>query len=119
MNIVVDENIPKLTVEALRADGHVVTDLRGTSEQGADDTAIWKKVQSQSALLISTDKDFTSHRGETHSGILIIRLRQPNLAQIPARVILAMRLHEPADWQNLTLVMRDAVQSTFRHIPES
>jgi hypothetical protein len=33
MNIVVDENIPKLTVEALRRDGHTVTDLRGTPKQ--------------------------------------------------------------------------------------
>lgn len=119
MNIVVDENIPKLTVDALRADGHTVTDLRGTPDQGVEDPDLWRTAILLKALLITTDKGFTSHRSEPHSGILIIRLRQPNLAKIHARVMLAMQLHDEADWQNLTLVMRDAVQSAFRYIPET
>ena len=119
MNILVDENIPKLTVEALRADGHNVSDLRGTPDQGADDLDVWEEVLQQKALLITTDKGFTSHRGEAHFGILVIRLRQPNLAKIHARVVLAMKLHTPTDWPNLTVVMRDVVQSTFRFVPES
>ena len=43
MKIVVDENIPKRTVDALRADGHEVADLRGTDEQGSDDLAVWQR----------------------------------------------------------------------------
>ena len=118
MNILVDENVPKFTVYALRAAGHVVSDLRGTPDQGSEDPIVWKKVLRQKALLITTDKGFTSRRSEAHFGILVIRLRQPNLAKIHARVMLAMQLHKPGDWPNLTLVMRDAVQSAFRYVPE-
>lgn len=119
MNILVDENIPKLTVETLRLDGHVVSDLRGTPDQGAEDPDVWNMVLRDKALLITTDKGFTSHRSEPHFGILVIRLRQPNLAKIHARVMLAMSRHEAADWPNLTLVMRDTVQSAFRYVAGS
>lgn len=119
MNIVVDENMPKLTVKTLRSNGHVVFDLRGTPDQGAEDLEVWNKAQQKKALLITTDKGFASHRSEPHFGILLIRLHQPNLSKIHARVILAMSLHEAADWPNLTLVMRDTVQSTFRFFAET
>ena len=119
MNILVDENIPKFTVEALRSDGHNVRDLRGTSDQGVDDTEVWRKVLNERALLVTTDKGFTTHRSEPHFGILIIRLRQPNLSKIHAHVMLALKLHGPESWSNLTVVMRDAVQSEYRYLPES
>jgi predicted nuclease of predicted toxin-antitoxin system len=118
MNILVDENIPKLTVEFLRSNGHNVSDLRGTSDQGVPDPDVWNRALQEQALLITTDKGFTSHRSEQHFGILIICLRQPNLSKIHARVILAMRLHDAQDWTNLTLVMRDRVQSTYRYVAD-
>ena len=37
MNVCVDENIPRETVEALRAAGHDVWDLRQTPDQGTPD----------------------------------------------------------------------------------
>ena len=49
MNIVVDENIPRRTVEALRAMGHQVIDIRGTSEEGSEDEDLWKKAQEERA----------------------------------------------------------------------
>lgn len=119
MNILVDENIPKLTVEALRSGGHIVSDLRGTPQQGAEDGDVWDRVLIEKALLITTDKGFAGHRSEPHFGILVIRLRQPNLAKIHARVMLAMSRHDAADWQNVTLVMRDSVQSEYRYVAES
>lgn len=116
MNILVDENIPKVTVETLRSLGHIVSDLRGTPGQGAEDAELWTKALHERALIITTDKGFTNYRSEAHFGILVIRLRQPNLAKIHARVLLAIGRHDPGDWPNLTLVMRDAVQSEFRYI---
>ncbi len=114
MNIIVDENIPRVTVEELRAAGHIVIDLRGTPDQGADDPVVWDKVQQEKALLITTDKGFTDHRSEAHFGILVVRLRQPNLEKIHARVMTAMSLYPAEEWPQLTLVMRDNVQSAFR-----
>ncbi len=119
MKILVDENIPKRTVELLRENGHLVNDLRGISDQGIDDTEVWNKVLTLQALLITTDKGFTLYRNEPHFGILIVRLKQPNLAKIHAHVMLALKLHKPEEWSNLTLVMRDAVQSEYRYHPET
>ena len=114
MTIVVDENIPRRTVNQLRADGHIVLDLRGTPDQGSEDPDVWQKVQEQSALLITTDKGFTVHRTEAHFGLLVIRLRQPNLEKIHSRIMTAMSQHSETDWPNLMIVMRDTVQSAFR-----
>jgi len=114
MNIVVDENIPSMTVEALRTSGHVVTDLRGTPEQGMDDAALWDKAQQEKALLVTTDKGFTEHRSEAHFGLLIVRLHQPNRHKIHARVMKAVSQYTGDEWTNLTIVMRDTVQSAFR-----
>src|SRR5205823_3049948 len=102
LRILVDENIPKRTVEELRADGNVVSDLRGTTEQGSPDPDVWQNVLAERALLITTDKGFTSYRDEAHFGVLVIRLRQPNLAKIHARVMAAMARYVEKDWPNMT-----------------
>jgi predicted nuclease of predicted toxin-antitoxin system len=75
MKIFVDENIPFMTVHALREMGHDVIDVRGTTEEGSPDEALWQMVKKQGRLLITTDKGFTQHREESHHGILIVRLQ--------------------------------------------
>ncbi len=45
MKIFADENIPLMTVEALRALGHDVLDIRGTVDEGMPDDNIWEKAQ--------------------------------------------------------------------------
>jgi predicted nuclease of predicted toxin-antitoxin system len=78
MNILVDENIPRLTIEALRGLGHDVLHLHGTPEQGISDEVLWLRAQAAQRMVLTTDKGFASHRDELHSGLLIVRLRQPN-----------------------------------------
>ncbi len=43
MMILVDENIPVITVKALRADDHYVIDARNTPDKGIDDDKLWIK----------------------------------------------------------------------------
>ena len=43
MTICVDENIPNITVQELRASGHDVLDIRGTADQGMDDDLLWAR----------------------------------------------------------------------------
>ena len=62
MKIFVDENIPVMTVEGLRAMGHDVTDIRGTEKEGLSDFGIWEIVQKEKRLIITTDKGFSTHR---------------------------------------------------------
>src|ERR1043165_1861928 len=107
MNIIVDENIPRSTVDALRAMGHTVIDVRGTQAEGSSDDTLWRTAQEAQAILITTDKGFVHRRDEANWGILVVRLRQPNRQKIHAKVLHA--LAEYADWRNLTIVMQDTV----------
>ncbi len=114
MKILVDENVPLMTVHTLRQMGHDVIDIRGTTEEGSTDEALWQMVQKQGRLLITTDKGFTQHRLESHQGILIVRLKQPNRYKIHQRVMQAMSRFEANKWPGLLVVMRDVVQSVWR-----
>src|SRR5688572_23345372 len=113
MRIFVDENIPNRTVAELQTLGHDVLDIRGTAEQGMDDESLWQKVQAEQRMLITTDKGFIHNRNESHFGILIVRLRQPNDQKIHTRVMQAINQFSEQQWHGLTVVMRDAVQSTW------
>ncbi len=114
MKILVDENIPVMTVAALRGLGHDVVDIRGTQHEGVEDADLWEMVQRQGRLFITTDKGFALHRGEHHHGILIIRLKQPNLDKIHQRVLKAMAPFSEDEWKGLLVVMRDTVRSVWR-----
>jgi len=114
MKILVDENIPRLTAAELRQLGHEVLDIRGSTMAGADDEVLWSLAKSQERLLITTDKGFARHRAETHCGLLIVRLRQPNLERIHARILAVLRQVAPTAWPGRLVVVRDTVQSTWR-----
>ena len=114
MSILVDENIPNITVRELRAMTHDVLDIRGTERQGMFDDELWPLAQTEQRMLVTTDKGFSEHRNEQHYGLLIVRLRQPNEQRIHARVMAAFRQFAEADWRGLPVVMRDAVQSVHR-----
>ena len=116
MKICVDENIPLITVDELRNSGHDVLDIRGKTEQGLTDDLLWSKAQNENRLLITTDKGFSEHRAESHYGILIIRLRQPNQEKIHARIMRAINRYSEDEWQGFLVVMRDAVQSVWRNV---
>lgn len=114
MNILADENIPRMTVEALRAVGHDVKDIRGTLEQGLPDTDVWQIASKERRLLVTTDKGFTEYRMSSHNGILVVRLRQPNRHKIHFAVMQALGRFRDEEWLNLLVVVRDATMSTSR-----
>ena len=114
MKILVDENIPRVTVGALREQGHDVRDVRGSSGQGMSDSNLWSVAVSERRLLVTTDKAFTGFRSVPHFGILIVRLRQPNRTKIHAHVMLALRMFSATDWSCQLVVMRDYTVSRSR-----
>jgi predicted nuclease of predicted toxin-antitoxin system len=114
MRVLVDENIPRVTVERLRELGHHVKDIRGTASQGLADAELWSIATAEGRLLITTDKGFTEYRGTAHQGILIVRLRQPNRLKIHEAVMRAVARIQEKDWPGLLVVMRDATMSTSR-----
>ena len=114
MKICVDENITLITVAELRNLGHDVIDIRGTASQGIADDLLWELAQTEGRLLLSTDKGFVRHRDESHHGILIVRLRQPNERKIHERVLKATAQFAEGEWVGMVVVMRDTVQSVWR-----
>ena len=98
MKIFVDENIPLMTVTALRSLGHDVHDIRGTVNEGMRDDALWEMAQREERLLITTDKGFTHYRMGPHRGVLIVQLRQPNRRKIHARIMQALRQFSGTEW---------------------
>lgn len=111
MKILVDENIPRMTVAALRALGNDVRDIRGGVEQGIPDRDLWAIAIAEKRLLITTDKGFVEYRSIEHSGILVIRLRQPNRQKIHDRIMMAIKLYDDAQWKSALVVMRDSTVS--------
>ncbi len=114
MRILVDENLPNVTVSELQTMGHDVLDVRGTERQGLFDDELWPFAQSEQRMLVTTDKGFSEHRDKQHHGILIVRLRQPNEQRIHTRIMAAFRQFSESDWPGLLVVMRDTVQSIHR-----
>jgi predicted nuclease of predicted toxin-antitoxin system len=114
MRVLVDENIPRMTVDGLRAAGHDVKDVRGTSDQGIADSDLWGLALTESRVLITTDKGFTEYRAVPHHGILIVRLRQPNRQKIHHSVMHVIERFPGAEWPNLLVVARDTTMSTSR-----
>ncbi len=116
MKICVDENIPLNTIAELQNLEHDVLDIRGTINQGISDDVLWTMIRQENRLLITTDKGFVQYRDEPHTGILIVRLRQPNAQKIHERVMQAMAQFSEDEWAGLVVVMRDVVQSVWRAI---
>ena len=119
MEILVDENIPLLSVSQLREMGHDVLDIRGTDEQGMADDALWNKACQEGRLLITTDRGFAYYRQQEHHGVLIVLLRQPNYWKIHKRIIEGMKVFSPEQWPGLLVVMRDASMSSWRRREEN
>ena len=92
MDILVDENIPLMTVVQLRDMGNNVIDIRNTAEESLTDEALWNRAIDEKRLLITTDKGFAHYRDREHQGILIVLLRRPNRTRINERVVEAVRL---------------------------
>ncbi|MDZ7305275.1 MAG: DUF5615 family PIN-like protein [candidate division KSB1 bacterium] len=114
MKIMLDENIPLITVETLRKLGHDVLDIRGTPQEGMPDSNLLVMSQSEARLLITTDKGFSKHRHEPHHGIHIIRLKKPNRVKIHQRGMQAMNQFGENKWRGLLVVMQDVVQAVWK-----
>ncbi len=114
MRVLVDENIPRITVDALRSRGHDVKDIRGTAGQGISDSDLWALALAEARALITTEKGFTEYPSALHNGILIVRLRQPNREKIHNAIMYVVDRFPEKEWPNLLVVVRDTFMSTSR-----
>ena len=74
MKFVVDENVPRPVIDALRAAGNEVASIQETSPAVNDDRVLRK--MTAAAVLITLDKDLAARaRGSTAGGVILIRRR--------------------------------------------
>jgi len=76
MLVKVDEDLPIVLVEALRAKGHNATRVVEQGMAGWKDHVLWPVVQQEQRFFITADKDFGDIREfppGTHAGILLLR----------------------------------------------
>jgi predicted nuclease of predicted toxin-antitoxin system len=76
VKIVADENVDKVIVDQLRADGHDVLFI-GESDAGIDDHTVLDRSLRARRVLLTADKDFGDlifRQGLLHSGVLLLRL---------------------------------------------
>lgn len=87
----VDENLPRSLASELAALGYTATHIHDLGMGGAKDLAVYAYTQSQSATLITGDKDFSDIRAypPPHSGIVIVEV--PDTMPPAARNQLVLR----------------------------
>ena len=76
MKIVADENIDRLVIERLQADGHDVISI-AHQFKSSPDVEVLSVSNTERALLITEDKDFGEvvfHKQRSHFGVLLVRL---------------------------------------------
>jgi predicted nuclease of predicted toxin-antitoxin system len=110
MRFFLDENFPKTTAKLLLENGHSVFDIRGTSEEGAEDISIFQMAQKEKAIFLTTDKDYfhtIPHLFESHYGIIVITLSQPNRRNISDKLMWALNHIDMLMFENKIILLKD------------
>lgn len=110
MKIKLDENLPMALATRLRGLGHDVETVREEGLEGKKDDRIWTSAQSEGRFLITQDLDFSDARKfapGSHSGILLVRLREPGrlaLTTIVGEIFASQDVHE---WPGCFIVLTE------------
>jgi len=116
MKFFLDENIPKSVSEFLTRHHHEALDIRGTSDEGADDRRIFDLAQKKKAIFLTTDRDFfhtVPHLYKHHFGVVVIALRQPNRHNIQSKVEWFLEHFGDTDLENRVFQLRDRTYVTY------
>ena len=110
MKFKLDENIPVDLARVLGGLGHDVDTVPQEALTGRPDSIVWACAQEAERLLITQDLDFADIRRfapGTHSGILLVRLRNPSRRELLDRVG-SLFLNEPIEeWYGSFVVVTD------------
>lgn len=99
MLIKLDENLPSRLVGVLTALGHHIDTVPDEGLTARPDHEVWDAAQAAGRFLITQDLDFSDMRRYqpgTHSGILLLRLRNPGRNALFVKVVSLFET-EPVD----------------------
>jgi predicted nuclease of predicted toxin-antitoxin system len=117
MLLLANENVPRLTVEALRAAGHDTIWAR-VDMAGSSDEDVLSRAQTEGRVLLTHDKDFGDlafHAGlPATCGIILIRLGKLALDAVVNRTVQA--ISSRSDWAG-HLAIIDGRRIRMRPLP--
>ena len=89
MRIIVDENVHRVVIAGLRADGHEVLSVLET-HSGLDDSAVLQWAREEQGLLVTSDRDFgrllIAAGGSAPQGVIYLRLPRRGVETILDRL---------------------------------
>ena len=88
MKFFLDENFPRVALTQLQTAGHSAAHALEHFSPGTADDALFAHAQMESAVFVTTDKDFFHTVPLTfahHHGAMVITLRRPNRAELLSR----------------------------------
>ena len=110
MRIKLDEHLPAELAHALAELGHDVDTTPHEGLTGQDDSSIWSAAQDHQRFLITQDLDFSDLRRfqpGTHSGLMLVRLREPARRDLIERVRTVFREEEAGAWVGCFVVVTE------------
>ncbi len=110
MKIKLDENIPASLQEAIEDLGHDVDTVISEGIAGHDDDDVWRYASEAGRFLITQDLDFSDIRRfvpGNHHGILLVRLRDPGLHALTARILGLFQTERVDAWSACLVVATD------------
>lgn len=111
MKILVDGNIPSITVDELRSLNHDVKDIRGTELEGSDDDILFDLALVENRLIITTDRGFAKIYDTKHGGIIIITLKKPNEKGIHDKIMNVIKRNSDEYFTSKIIIIKDKVMS--------
>lgn len=110
MKIKLDENLPTRLGALLESLGHLVDTVADEGLTGRPDADVWIAAQKEGRFLITQDLDFSDTRQfqpGTHSGLLLVRLREPGANALLQHVGRAFQDNSPEFWAGCFVVLTE------------
>lgn len=111
MKFFLDENFPRPALNFLESAGHSASHALQHFPPGTADTKLFAHAQEQSAVFVTTDKDFFHTiplEYEHHSGAIVITLRRANRADLLRRLADALAQLGDRSLQDTTWLVTEA-----------
>jgi predicted nuclease of predicted toxin-antitoxin system len=117
MQLLANESVPRLTVDALRAAGHDLIWAR-TDMAGSSDEDVLARAQAENRILVTNDKDFGDLAFQAGlpatCGIILIRLHKLTPDAVAARTV--QIVGSRSDWAGHLAVI-DELRVRLRPLP--
>jgi predicted nuclease of predicted toxin-antitoxin system len=110
VKIKLDENIPTRVAAVLSNRGHEVDTVVSENLIGRPDDIVWQKASSSGRFFITQDLDFSDIRKflpGTHSGLLLVRLRDPGANALSERISAVIGDNAIEGWRGCFVVLTD------------